>query len=128
MSIFLQLKKDSDGIKQSSRLSKEKVKKRLIDSVDNNANINTEELNKCADRVKGYEEATNIIKEYREIIKTNKNNIVFIAYQQGKENRKFKSLVEQFKITKVTIIFKNNFVKLVEKYPKMMTSSVTLNF
>ena len=56
------------------------------------------------------------------------------AYQQGnvcrkfKENRKFKSLVEQFKITKGTTIFKVNIVKLVNKYPRMMTSSITLNF
>ena len=63
-----------------------------------------------------------------------KKNIKFFAYQQGKvfrkfkENRKFKNLVERFKITKGTIIFKVNIVKLIDKYPKMMTSSITLNF
>ena len=47
------------------------------------------------------------------------------AYQQGKvfrefnENRKFKNLVEKFKITKSTMIFQINFFKLVDKYPKM---------
>ena len=66
--------------------------------------------------------------------KTNKKNIIFFAYQQGKvlrkckESRKFKSLVWQFKITKPTIIFEMNIVKLVDKYPKVMTLSVTLNF
>ena len=35
------------------------------------------------------------------------------------------SLVERFEITKGTIIFEINFVKLFDKYPKMMTSSVT---
>ena len=80
------------------------------------------------------EEAMDIIKEYEDIIKTNQRNIIFLAYQQGKifrkfkENRKFKSLVEQFKITKGTIIFKMNIVKLVAKQINMMTSSVTLNF
>ena len=75
-----------------------------------------------------------IIKEYEDIIKTNQKNIIFFAYQQGKvfrtfkENGKFKSLVEQFKISKGAIIFKMNIVKLVDKYPKMTTSSVTLNF
>ena len=44
------------------------------------------------------------------------------------ENRKFKSLIEQFQIIKVTIIFKINIVKLVAKYPKMMKSSITLIF
>ena len=50
----MSMKKDPDNIKQSSRLGKEEVKKRLIDSLVYNANINTEDLKKRADRVKGY--------------------------------------------------------------------------
>ena len=65
--------------------------------------------------MENYEEAMDIIKEYGDIIKANKMNIIFLAYQQGKILRKFKSLVEQFKITKGTIIFKMNIVKLVDK-------------
>ena len=49
------------------------------------------------------------------------------VFRKFKENRKFKSLVEQFKITKGAIIFKINIVTLVDEYPKMMTSSITLN-
>ena len=85
-------------------------------------------------RVKDYQEATDIIKEYEDIIKTNKKNTIRFAYQQDKvsrkfkENGKFKSLVKQFKITESKIMFKINIVKLVDKYPKMMTSSITLNF
>ena len=84
--------------------------------------------------VESYEEAMGITKKYKDIIKTNQKNIIFFAYQQGKvfrtfkENGKFKSLVEQFKISNGAIIFKMNIVKLVDKYPKMTTSSVTLNF
>ena len=36
----------------------------------------------------GYEKAVNIIKEYEDIIKTNKKNIISFAYQQGKVFRK----------------------------------------
>ena len=96
--------------------------------------IDTEDLNERANIVESYEEGVDYIKEYKDIIKTNKKSIIFFTYQQDevfrkfKENRKFKSLVEQFKITKGTIIFKMNIVKLVDKYPKTMTSSVTLNF
>ena len=74
------------------------------------------------------------MKEYKDIIKTNKKNIIFFAYQQDevfrkfKQNRKLKNLVERFKITKGTIIYKINIVKLIDKDPKMMTSSITLNF
>ena len=85
--------------KGSDRLSKKEIKKQLIDSLVYNENINTADLNKREDRVKDYEDAMNIIKEYEDIIKTNKRNIMFSAYQEGKvfrkfkENRKFKSLV-----------------------------------
>ena len=48
--------------------------------------------------------------------------------KENKENRKFKSLAEWIKTTKGTVIFKRNIVKLVDKSPKMMTSSITLNF
>ena len=71
------------------------------------------------------QEAMNIIEEYENIIQTNKKNIMRFAYQQGKvfrkfnENRKFKNLVKKFKITKSTMIFQINFVKQVDKYPKM---------
>ena len=54
------------------------------------------------------------------------NKVKFL--EKFKENRKFKSLVERFKITKGTFIFKINIVKLVDKYPTMMTSLITLNF
>ena len=52
-------------------------------------NFDTEDLNEWAKGVEGYEEATDTIKEYYDIIKTNKKNI-FFAYQQGKVFRKFK--------------------------------------
>ena len=134
MSIFYIVEKDSDSTEQSSRLSKEKVKKQLIDSLVCNENISTKDLNEQANKVEGYDEAMNIIKEYEDIIKTKKKNIIFFAYKQGKNFRKFKenrelqSLVERFKITKGTIIFKINIVKLIDKYPQMMTSTKTLNF
>ena len=68
------------------------------------------------------------------IIKTNRKNIICFAYQQGKafkkfkENRKFKNLANQLKKTKGTIMFKINIVRLIDKYAKMMTSSIILNF
>ena len=73
-----------------------------MDSRFYNENIVREDLNKRVNIVANYEEAMNIIKKYEGVIKTNKKNIIFFAYQQSrvfrnfKENRKFKSLVEQF--------------------------------
>ena len=75
-----------------------------------------------------------IIKECENISKTNKKEIIGFAYEQGKifkkfkEDTNFKNLVEQFGISKSTIIFKINIVKLVAKYNKLLKSSMTLNF
>ena len=50
-----------------------------------------------------YQEAMDIIKEYEDIIETNKKNIICFAYQQGKvfrnfkENRKFRQLLNNLK-------------------------------
>ena len=66
------MKKDSDSTKQSSRLSKEEIKKWLIDSLVYNENINTKNLNEHAGRAEGYEDTMNIVKEYEDTIKAKK--------------------------------------------------------
>ena len=92
-----------------------------MESLVYNESIDTKDLNEQANMVESFKMAMDIIEEYKDMIETNKKNIIFLAYQQGKKFRKFK-------ITKGTIIFKMNIVNLVKRYPKMMTSSVTLNF
>ena len=92
------------------------------------------ELSARAGAIKDNQEAMEIIKECESIIRTNKKKIIGFAYKQGKifkkckDDTNFKNLVEEFGISKSTIIFKINIVKLVDKYKKMLTSSVTLNF
>ena len=66
---FLQLKKRSDSSKQSSiRFSKEEIKKRLIDSLVYNENIDKEDLNVRANGVEDHQEAMNVIKEYKDVL------------------------------------------------------------
>ena len=96
--------------------------------------INEEDLIARADNVQNCQEGTKIMKECENMIKTNKENIIRFAYEQDKifkkfkEDTKFKNLVEQFRINRTTTIFKINIVTLADKYPKIWTSSVTLNF
>ena len=45
-----------------------------------------------------------------------------------KQKEKFMTMIQKFKVTKSTVIFKINIVKLIDKYSKLMKSSVTLNF
>ena len=125
------MKKHSNAVKQSRRLNKEQTKNLLLDSFV--YNDNKEDLSTTGYTIKDYHEAIEIIKECENIIKIN-TKIIGFKYKQGKifkkfkEDAKFKNLVEQFRINKSTIIFKINIVKLVDKYKKMLTSSVMLNF
>ena len=84
------MKKDADNTKESSRrVSKQEIRKKLLDSLLYNGNIDTGDLNEQVKRKEDYEEVMDIIKEYEDIIKTNKKNIKFVAYEQSKVFRKF---------------------------------------
>ena len=106
----------------------------LIDLLANNDKIETEELNERAENVDKLEDAANIIKEYEEILRTKRKGIITVAYHQGKvfsrflEKEKFMKLIANFKIHKGTMIFKINVFKLIQKYPGLKKSSVTLKF
>ena len=87
-----------------------------------------------AEEVEKPEDATAVIKQYEDIIRTKKKAIISIAYHQGKVFKRFKDkekfikLVNEFKLHKSTIIFKINIFKSIEKYPKLMKSSRGLGF
>ena len=96
--------------------------------------LETDELNKQAEEVKKPEDAADLIKQYKDIIRTKKTRIINTAFHQGKFLKKFKdkekfiTLVSRLGIHKTTIIFKINIFKLCEKYPKLLKSSIGLGF
>ena len=120
--------------KKTKRLSQEEIKKQLLESIVINEVMESEELNKQAEEVQDTEEAAKVIQKYENIIRTKKKGIISIAYHQGKVFKKFKdkekfiTLVSRLGIHKNTIIFKINVFKLCEKYPKLLGSSIGLEF
>ena len=66
--------------KKTKRLSKDKTKKQLLESIIINEAVESEELNKKAEEMQESEEAAKVIKQYEDIIKTKKNGIISIAY------------------------------------------------
>ena len=74
----------------------------MIDSIVNNDKIETKELNEKADKVEKAEDAAAVIKQYEDIIRTKKKNIISIAYHQGKVFKRFKD--------------KEKFIKLVNEF------------
>ena len=135
MVIFcLQVWKGFENAKKTRRLDKNEIKKQLIESIVNNDLVETDELNKKADKVEEPEDVTAVLKQLEDVIRTKKKGIIPIAYHQGsalkrfKDKEKFIRLVNEFKVHKSTIAFKIDIHKLCEKYPKLMKSSIGLGF
>ena len=120
--------------KKAKRLSKEGIKKKLLDSMTIGEIVKFDDLNKEAEEVQDPEKAVIIIERYENIIKTKRKGIINVAYHQGqvfkrfKEKEKFAKLVSELGIHKTTIICKINVFKLFKKYPKLLTSSIGLGF
>ena len=91
----------------------------------NNA-VKIEKLNNRADKVEKPEDAADIIREYEEILRAKKRASSWLRFTK----EKFLNALRKRKSFKKwsTIIFKINIFKLIEKYPKLMRSSVTLIF
>ena len=120
--------------KKAKRLSKEEIKKKLLDSMNIGETVEFDNLNKEAEEVQDPGKAVIIIERYEDIIKTKRKGIINVAYHQGqvfkrfKEKEKFAKLVSELGIHKTTIICKTDVFKLCKKYPKLLTSSIGLGF
>ena len=116
------------------RLSKEEIKSKLLDLIIIDKALESKDLNKEAEEVQDLERAAEIVRWYEDIIRTKKNGIINVAYYQGqilkkfKEKKKFFELVAELGIHRNTIIFRINFFKLCQKYPKLLKSSIGLGF
>ena len=119
--------------KKAKRLSKEEIKKKLLDSMTIDEVLECEDLNKEAEEIQDPEKAAKIIQRYEDIIKTKNKGIINVAYQgqvfkRFKEKEKFAKLVGELGYHKTTIIFRINVFKLCKKYPKLLKSSIRLEF
>ena len=120
--------------KKAKRLSQEEIRKRLLDSMIIDENLEFDYLNKEAEEMQDPEKAAEIIRQYEDIIKMKKKGIINVSFYQGqifkrfKEKEKFAKLVNELRIRKATIIFKINVFKLCKKYPKLLKSSIGLGF
>ena len=120
--------------KKTKHLSKEDLKKQLLDSMVIDEILKFDDLNKEAQETQDPEKAEEITKRYEDIIKTKKKGIINVAYHQGKvfekykQKEKFANIVSELRIHKSTIIFEINVFKLCEKYPKLLKSSIGFGF
>ena len=109
--------------------TKSEIKRKLEESIVNgkrNKNADMQEkVNVCITS----EDALKVIQELEQIIKNKKSDIVWLAYYQGQIFQKFKekeSFVSMF--LKLTIIFKIPLKNVIDDYPKIKDSSLTLHY
>ena len=76
--------------KKTKRLSKEEIKKQLLESMIIIEVAEFEDLNKEAKEIQDPEKAAEIIKRYEGIVKTKKKGIISIAYHQEQVFKRFK--------------------------------------
>ena len=88
-----------------------------------------EEKSKMVERLKN---AAKIIQEFEEIIRTNKKDIVWLAYQRGYtkfiENDKLAKMITKLGVCRSTIWFKIAIVELINEYTKIKNCSLSLYF
>ena len=126
---------DVKDIIQKITKTKSEIKKELEESTANgkrNKNTNMQEkVNNCT---ANKNDVVKVIQEFKEINKNKKSDIIWLAYYQGQIFQKFKekeqivSMVLKFNVSKSTIIFKITLSKLIDEYPKIKDSSLSLHY
>ena len=81
------------------------------------------------------EDVATVIQEFEEIIRNKKSDIVWLAYYQSKIFQKFRSkerfvndMVLKFKVSRSTIMFKIALSRLIDDYPQIKDSSLSLHY
>ena len=116
--------------------TKSEIKRELEDSIANGRkNENTDIQQMVENCTASEEDATKVIQEFEKIIRNKKSDIIWLAYYQGKIFQKFKSkerfindMLSKFKVSKSTIVFKIALSRLIENYPEIKDSSLSLHY
>ena len=120
-------------MKKRIRKTKKEILKKMKDSIMIEETVN-EDIEKTAKSVKSPDEAVEKVNNMEKVIKSNKCNILWLAYQQGQIFEKFKlnenfiDIVKELGINTSTILFKISIVKFVNNYPRMKKFSLSLHF
>ena len=103
--------------------TKEEIMHKLKESIISNKNVN-KDIEESARNVKNSDKVVEVVKNMGNIIRSNKCSILWLAYQQDqiferfKVNSKFINMMNQFGISKLTMVFKIPIVRFLNNYPK----------
>ena len=124
---------DPDETSKTYKTSKRNILEKLSESIMSKQ-IESKGIEELAENVDNPDDAAALIMKMDNMIKSKKNNILMIDYQQDEIFRRFKtnskliSTVSAFKISKITINFKIDIVEFIDMYPKMQASCISLYY
>lgn len=108
---------------KKSQKNKEDIKEEIDESLvnDETDNIEIEEKARMVEKPK---DATKVVQKFKEISSSIKKHIIWLAFHQGmifemfKQGQKFSNIIRKFGVSRLTILFKIAFAKLINEYPK----------
>ena len=119
----------------TTKKTKSENKKEPEDSIANGKKNEKMDIQQMAENCTTSEEdAAKVIQDFEEIIRNKKSDTVWLAYHQGKIFQKFRlkelvnDMVPKFKVSKSTIVFKIALSRLIENYPEIKDSSLSLHY
>ena len=118
---------------QKIKETKSEIKKELEELIANGKrNEHTDMEEQPENGTTNEEDAAKAIQEFEEIIKNKKIHIVWLAYYQGKIFQRFREkerfVSHMVKVSKSTIMFKTALSRLIDDYPKIKGSSLSLHY
>ena len=118
---------------QKIKETKSEIKKELEELIANGKrNEHTDMEEQPENGTTNEEDAAKAIQEFEEIIKNKKSHIVWLAYYQGKIFQRFwekeRFVSHMVKVSKSTIMFKTALSRLIDDYPKIKGSSLSLHY
>ena len=115
--------------------TKTEIKKELEDSIINGRKNENADMQDKVNGCISSEDAIKVIQDFGQIIQNKKSDIVWLAYYQGQIFPKFREkewfvsdMVSKFKVSKSTIVFKIALCRLIDDYPKIKDSSLSLHY
>ena len=120
---------------QKIKKTKEEVKKELEESIAKSGRNENADIQEKVNMCKTNEDAVKAIQEFEQIIQNKKSDIVWLAYYQEQIFQKFKErerfvsdMVLKFRVSKSTIVFKIALKKLIDDFPKIKNSLLSLHY
>ena len=116
---------DVDETIQENRKNKYEIKEYLQESIINGSTNRNIEVEEKVNIVKTREDATKVVQEFEQSNNNIRSGITWFTYYQAeifqkfKEKGRFLSMASKVSVGKLTIVFKVNLLKLINKSPQI---------